>query len=114
MITRGAALRSRRTLRKFHCRRAYETSDKGVVWPVHDHAHSDRIACHVVAERTPEKRPAELLAIAAGRQNHSSRKWSVRFFSPGCGPQLYSPATKTKASAVRIISANASIAAGSP
>ena len=23
------------------------------------------------------------LAIAAGRQNHSSRKWSVRFFSPG-------------------------------
>ena len=45
-------------------------------------------------------------------RTHSSRKWSVRFFRPGCIPQLYSPTTKTNASAVRIFAASASMAAG--
>ena len=33
----------------------------------------------------------------------------MRFLSPGCMPQLYSPVTKTKASAARIFSASASM-----
>ena len=68
----------------------------------HHHAHLGHVPCQIVPERTPERGLAEELAMAAGRQNHSSRKWSVRFFSPGWTPQLYSPVTKTKPSAALI------------
>src|ERR1700720_2830538 len=33
---------------------------------------SESVPCHAIAARAPEIRPAEKLAIAAGRENHSS------------------------------------------
>src|SRR3954454_4141234 len=69
---------------------------------------SESVPCQALAARAPDRRPPEELAIAAGRQNHSSRKWSVRFFRPGWTPQLYSPVTKMKPRAERILSASSS------
>ena len=50
--------------------------------------------------------------MAAGRHAHSSRKWSVRFLSPGWTLQLYSPATNTNASAALILAASVVSAGG--
>jgi hypothetical protein len=55
--------------------------------------------------------PNSLRSLPAAKTT-PPEKWSVRFFSPGWTPQLYSPVTKTNPSALRILSANRSSGSG--
>jgi len=62
-----------------------------IVWTTH-HRHS---VPQAVSRRTPDRASGRIAHDRGRPPKPSSRKWSVRFFSPGWTPQLYSPVTNT-------------------
>ena len=64
----------------------------------HHHAHLGENRSQIVP--SGRRRSARPNSCKGGRPPEPFlQEWSVRFFKPGCGPQLYSPVMKTKASA---------------